>query len=527
METIKFNTIQLLSKRYLMLFLVIILFSCNDQSFVQGYIAPVTTSAITEITTSSAIGGGIVNTDEGGAIIARGICWSMSGNPTVALTTKTINGSGKGSFTSNIWGLSPNTTYYVRAYATNNAGITAYGKEVRFSTIALGVPALTTTVITNITSSAAISGGSISSDGGDYITARGVCWSTANNPTVALTTKTNDGTGMGDFASAITGLIQNTTYYVRAYATNSVGTTYGNVLSFTSPLPTIPSLTTGALTNITSTTAISGGLISSDGGKPITSRGVCWSTTNNPTIALSTKTNNGSGIGSFSSTVSGLTAYTTYYVRAYATNNIGTAYGDILSFKTGGTVTDINGNVYNTVVIGNQIWMKENLNVSKYRNGDAIPQLTNWQNKTTGVWCYYGNNSSNGNVYGKLYNWYAVHDPRGLAPTGWHVASQAEYTTLITYLGGIDVAGGKMKATTLWNSPNTDATNSSGFTALPGSFALDGVSFYNVGYSGEWWSSSENDVANAWIIYLGHNLGNVGNFYYDKRGGKSVRCVKD
>jgi uncharacterized protein (TIGR02145 family) len=137
-------------------------------------------------------------------------------------------------------------------------------------------------------------------------------------------------------------------------------------------------------------------------------------------------------------------------------------------------VTDIDGNTYKGISIGTQIWTQSNLNVSRYRNGDIIPQVTNytqWENLTTGAWCYYANNTANGVVYGKLYNWYAVSDPRGLAPQGWHVPSDAEWRTLTTYLGE-DSAGGKMKSITLWGSFNTGATSSSGFSGFPGGIPL-------------------------------------------------------
>ena len=147
----------------------------------------------------------------------------------------------------------------------------------------------------------------------------------------------------------------------------------------------------------------------------------------------------------------------------------------------------------NEVQIGNQIWMTKNLNVSRYRNGDPIPQVTDpiqWNNLTTGAWCYYANNTANGKIYGKLYNWYAVNDPRGLAPIGWHVPSDTEWTILTSSLGGQFVAGGKMKSTTLWNSPNAAATNSSGFFGLPGGYCYQGFSFPS-GNTGHWWSSTE------------------------------------
>jgi uncharacterized protein (TIGR02145 family) len=191
----------------------------------------------------------------------------------------------------------------------------------------------------------------------------------------------------------------------------------------------------------------------------------------------------------------------------------------------------------NEVQIGNQIWMTKNLNVSRYRNGDPIPQVTNptqWANLTTGAWCYYNNDPANGPIYGKLYNWYAVIDPRGLAPAGWHVPSDAEWTILTTFLGFTDVAGAKMKATGtleagtgLWKSPNASATNSSGFSALPGGTRSFIGLFSNVGFNGYWWSSSEYDNTNVWYGYLFYTNGSAYRNYAQKVNGFSVRCIKN
>ena len=207
-----------------------------------------------------------------------------------------------------------------------------------------------------------------------------------------------------------------------------------------------------------------------------------------------------------------------------------------LTFSATSTVSSCDDTTvpYSTVTIGSQIWMQKNLNVCKYRNGDDIPQVqdpTAWSKLTTGAWCYRENKTANGLIYGKLYNWYAVNDPRGLAPADYHIPSDAEWNTLITFLGGRDVAGGKMKATgtSLWTSPNTDATNSSGFTGLPGRLRFYDGSFsysdYNDGY---WWSASERgDIASSWNYELDSQDGSVLRDDDLKTYGYSVRCVKD
>ena len=185
-----------------------------------------------------------------------------------------------------------------------------------------------------------------------------------------------------------------------------------------------------------------------------------------------------------------------------------------------------------TIVIGTQQWMRENLDVLTYRNGDIIPQVTDptaWAALTTGAWCYYNNDVANGAIYGKLYNWYAVNDPRGLAPTGWHVPTDDEWTTLSTTLGGDAVAGGKMKVagTTRWTTPNTGATNESGFAGLPGGFRSTNGSFYDVGSFGYWWSSTEDYATYAWLRDLLYINGVIDRASGSKRDGFSVRCLRD
>ena len=296
-------------------------------------IPTVTTTAVTAITVNTATSGGNVTADGGDEVTARGVCWGTATNPTVS-GSHTTDGTGVGSFTSSITGLTPNTTYYVRAYATNSVG-TAYGNEVTFTSSPIVLATLTTAAVTSVTSTTAVSGGNITADGGGAITARGVCWNTSTNPTIA-NNKTTDGTGTGTFVSNLASLSPGTTYYVKAYATNSAGTAYGNEVTFTTTSVN-PTVTTAAVTNITSTTATSGGNITSDGGSPITVRGVCWATTQNPTAAGS-HTTDGTGTGSFTSNITGLSPNTLYYVRAYATNAIGTAYGNEVSFTTAAVI---------------------------------------------------------------------------------------------------------------------------------------------------------------------------------------------
>ncbi|OGD09930.1 MAG: hypothetical protein A2Y86_00420 [Candidatus Aminicenantes bacterium RBG_13_62_12] len=298
----------------------------SQVSFTTDNTPTVTTAAVTSITGSTASSGGNVTVDGGDPVTARGVCWNTTGSPTTA-NSHTIDGSGTGSFTSSLTGLSPNTTYYVRAYATNGVG-TAYGGQETFTTD--DYPTVTTAAVTNITGSTATGGGNVTSDGGELVYERGVCWNTSGNPTTAGAHTTETG-GTGSFDSNMTGLTPGTMYYVRAYATNSVGTSYGGQETFTTD--TAPTVTTAAVSNITGSSADSGGNVTSDGGESVTARGVCWNTTGSPTTADSS-TSNGTGTGAFTSSLTGLTPGTTYYVRAYATNSVGTAYGGQETFTT-------------------------------------------------------------------------------------------------------------------------------------------------------------------------------------------------
>ncbi len=491
------------------------------------YLPSVTTSPVTNITQTSATCGGDVTSDGGTAVTSKGICWGTSPAPTIA-GNHTMDGSGTGPFISYLTGLSPNTQYYVRAYGTNSVG-TGYGNEVTFTTgQSTTPPVVTTAAVTNITQTTATSGGTVTSDGGAAVTARGVCWSTSSGPTTAGS-HTIDGTGTGTFVSNITGLTGGTLYYVRAYATNSVGTSYGNELTFTTL--NLPTVTTAAITNITQTTATSGGTVLSDGGATVTARGVCWSTTSGPTIS-GNHTIDGTGTGTFVSNLTGLTGGTLYYVRAYATNSIGTSYGNELTFTTsnsGGqpcpgmpTVT-YEGKTYNTVQIGTQCWFKENLNVGTKILGSQSQTNNGIKEK----YCY-ADMESNCDVYGGLYQWDEAmqYSPTagvsGLCPSGWHIPTDTEWDTLNNYLGGASVAGGKMKEMGLvhWASPNTSATNSSGFTGLPGGYYSSNLTF-----NGYFWSSSEN-VSNAWARYLSYNYPDLSKDQYIKTKAHSVRCIQ-
>ena len=381
------------------------------------------------------------------------------------------------------------------------------------------VPSLTTAEVTNLTFTTATGGGNITNDGGAPIIAQGVCWSTSPNPTIA-DSKTTDGTGTGSFTSSISGLLPGTAYNVRAYATNSVGTGYGSQKSFSTrhiELPTVTTTEPRGWENIDHTTVTSGGEVISEGSSPVTARGVCWSTSPNPTID-NDKTSNGNGEGSFTSGITGLTESTKYYIRAYATNQHGTSYGESVSCFTLGTLLDREGYSYTTEVINGRTWMVENLAVTEYRNGDPIPNVSNsyqWGDLSIGAYSNYNNSTSNGLAYGRLYNWYAVNDTRKIAPEGWHVASGEEWAELLDY--GLD-------GTTF--SIYLEAT---GYRSAD-PVSADYLSFSDFNSYGYFWTSNQLDSYRARCFQYNPYI--LVDYAFTTLSAKvnlglSVRCVKD
>ncbi|MDY0101854.1 MAG: FISUMP domain-containing protein [Lentimicrobium sp.] len=483
----------------------------NQQVFttqIAGQIPTVTTASITNITETTAQSGGNVTDDGGSAVTARGVCWNTSPNPTIS-NTHTTNGTGTGNYISNLTGLNPNTEYYVRAYATNDEG-TAYGNQQVFTTNA-ATPTVTTTDATAITATYAQTGGNVTNEGGANVTAKGVCWDTSPNPDLN-DNYTTDGSGPGSFISILSSLTPNTPYYVKAYATNTYGTTYGNQISFTTTEATMPvadftaDVLTGDAPLAVTFTDIS------------TNSPYQWfwefgdgftSFTQNPTHTYEDE-----GVYTVSLTVDNTYGSSTETKTDYITVNMtgGEPCPGIPTFTYG-------GQVYNTVQIGTQCWMAENLNYG-----------------TTNSWTY-NNDPANGDIYGRLYTWEAA---LTACPSGWHLPSDEEWKTMEMALGmsqseadgtgwrGTD-EGGKMKETGYahWNSPNTGATNSSGFTALPGGLRLSSGSFDNLGDDGHWWSSSENSGTYAWYRRLYYDYDQVGRSSYYKTHGFSVRCLKN
>ena len=391
------------------------------------------------------------------------------------------------------------------------------------------VPTVTTSEIINITATSASSGGVVTSEGTNTVFFRGICWSTQTNPTIA-DSKTTDGAGIGAFTSAMASLEGGKIYFVKAYATNKIGTGYGEEISFTTlgqkPLPT-----SSSATNITTTGATFNGSVNPNYLSTTVSFEYGTTTSYGNSIAAQNPVT-GNTISNISVAVTGLISNTLYHFRIKAENQLGITYGNDMTFTTFGTISDIDGNSYPTVQIGSQIWMAKNLKTTHYNDATTITYVSNstsWGGLSTEAYCIYQNDFTNQMAYGLMYNWYSISTGK-LCPTGWHIPTDFEWLALSAYLNGSDIAGGKMKedGTSHWSSPNTGATNSSGFTALGG-----GERDYNGVYgslmlSGYWWSSVEVSSTYAFankLFYNNQGISQTGGA--SKRNGYSVRCIKD
>jgi len=372
----------------------------------------------------------------------------------------------------------------------------------------------------------------------NMVTQHGHCWSTDPLPDID-----DEHTSLGKinvdtfYISQITGLQILKTYYCRPYAIVNETTLYGNVTNFTTPELELPEVSTSALINITSSSATSGGTINSEGNGTISARGVCWNKSGNPSLEnYLNYTNDDSGAGSYTSILTGLVEISTYYVKAYATNEKGTSYGEERSFVAenppcGELTIYYGGQVYHTVEIDDQCWFKENLNIGTRING-----IQNQHNNSTIEKYCYNDLESNCDEYGGLYQldeamqYVTTQGAQGICPDGWHIPTDGEWDEQVDYLGGSGVAGGKMKETGYehWNSHNTGATNSSGFTGLPGGNRhWSSGSFNYLGYHGYFWSSTELDASYAWLRLLFYANYDVYRYYYYKTYGFSVRCLQD
>jgi uncharacterized protein (TIGR02145 family) len=375
-------------------------------------------------------------------------------------------------------------------------------------------------------------------DLGNGAASYGHCYGTASGVTLDGSKTSLGIPSSGDFTSHLTGLTPGTKYYYRAYLSNGQETAYGEEKSFNTVGIAVPSLSTTTVTDIKQTSIYSGGNITSDGGAVITDRGVCWGTAQDP-LVTGNHTSDGSGSGSFTSNVTGLTPNTTYYLKAYAKNSAGTGYGNEVNFitKQDTVVKDIDNNSYKIITAGTQVWMAENLKTTHFNDGTEIPLETDntaWSNLTGPGYCWFGNDmASYKPIYGALYNWFVTDSlstgGKNVCPTGWHVPSNAEWNILIALYGGGNVAGGLLKetGTVHWNAPNTGATNASLFSAVAGGYRhYNGTCNYDR-TNGYWWSATSYNSSTAWRLFMYYNSASISYDYLEKNCGFSIRCIKN
>lgn len=388
-------------------------------------------------------------------------------------------------------------------------------------------PIVNVELVTEISTTSVVSGGFLVNQGNPPVSECGLCWNTTGNPTI------NDSKITGNpvnnlYRCNINGLNPGTKYYIRAFATNDVGTAYSSIEVFNT-LGSIPNVVTGDASEVQMTSIILSGTLKGNHLATnvifeygtTTSYGNTLALQGNPIISVYDTV--------FSVLITGLSNGTSYHYRIKAINDLGTSYGNDQVCTTLAPVTDIDGNTYNVVSIGNQVWMTENLKVTHYNDGTPIPLETSntlWSEKTSDAYCWYNNDETTyKNPYGALYNGYAAQSTK-LCPVGWHVATAKNWSDMEIILGGSEYAGGNIKETGLdhWLSPNTGATNSSGFTALPGGnryYRLGYGGFNELGNTGFWWTNSRI----TYEIFTSSTY--LHSFDSDLWVGNSVRCVKN
>ena len=531
----------------------------------------VITSSATNISFTSSTVGGTVTDDGGATVTERGVVYSTTSNPTTS-DNKVICGSGKGAFSCNLTDLQDGVTYYVRAYAVNEKG-TAYGEEKAFTTTAITVPTVITSSVNNISYTSATVGGTVTDDGSATVTERGVVYSTTSNPTTS-DNKVICGSGKGAFSCNLTDLQDGVTYYVRAYAVNEKGTAYGEEKAFTTTAITVPTVITSSVNNISYTSAAIYGTITDDGGATVTERGVVYSTTSNPTTSNS-KVVSGSGKGAFSCNLNDLQESTTYYVRAYAVNQKGTAYGEQQSFMTkkagifsvssSKKVIFSSGNLqYHPA---NNKWRfaesqldyigDANSNISSSYNGWL--DLFGWSTSSTNFGV--STSTDNADYAGSFVDW-GRNKIGNDAPNTWRTLTYDEWSYLrrkrpnYSELCGVAQVNGVNGLILLpddWTCPSGitfksgfhseldvdyyaayqtftaaewSKLESAGAVFLPAAGNRYGTNVYYVQYYGFYWSATEYDSGRAYYLYFRSDivLMHILNYRDD---GQSVRLVKD
>jgi uncharacterized protein (TIGR02145 family) len=516
--------------------------ACKKEDNKPANTAPtgLTTTAVTNISQTTASTGGSIGASGGSDVLARGVCYDTMSSPTFDNQHPfTSNGSGIGSFSASLSDLVPGKKYFVRAYAVNAIGI-AYGPEVSFNTQTPTIlaPVVTTGSVSNIQINGATCAGSISSNGGagQNITKKGIQYSTIAS--ISPSDPKVEGTGPeSGYTATLTALSANTQYYFRAYATNSAGKTgYGNVQSFTTISNPPATVSTGPVTDIWLVDAApfyvakATADISNLNGGTLVKKGFVWSSTNNnPTLSSKEGQNDVSdgALGNYTLTLTGLPRLQSIFVRPFATTSLGgnevTGYGNPVKIET--FVKDVEENLYNIVRIAGKLWLKENLKVTKYNDGTAIPNLQstwNWSITSEPAWCVYNNLDANKDQFGVMYNHITVEGLKNVCPLGWHVPTKTEFDVFRSIVpGGIPSFAVNYPG---WGQSGTDPW---GFSLLPGGTRGPDGFFDNLGLGSWTWlkDSGPTDFASQFVLnsFVPGGIVNVTKI----RAGQYIRCTKD
>ncbi len=513
----------------------------NDLTFkTLGNVPTCTTLAATNKTTEGAQLNATVNANNLSTTVSFEYGKTISYGSAAIATQSPVTGSSNTNVSASITGLTAGTIYHFRVKTANSLG-TNYGNDLTFTTLGQ-VPTVATLAATNITTVGAQLNATVNANYLSTVVIFEYGTTTSYGSTITANQSPVTGGTNTNVNASISALTVGSTHHYRVKAVNSLGTSYGSDMTFTT-LGAVPTASTTAITIITTTGATVNGIVNANYFSTTVSFEYGLTTGYGSTATATPSTVTGNTSTNVSTSITGLTVGTNYHYRVVSTNSLGTTNGNDRTFTTAPTtVNDVDGNTYNVVAIGAQVWMKENLNTTKYNDGTAIPNITDntaWAALTTGAYSDYDNTPSNSTTYGRLYNWYSVDNnattrvasngSKNVCPTGWHVSTDAEWTTLITYLGGESVAGGKLKetSTTHWTTPNTGATNETGFTALPGGYHINSGACSDIWGSGYWWSSTGYSATVAWYRDVRYSQADVDRSGSYKQLGFSVRCLRD